>query len=128
MTYRGANNRATRVAREGGTTGHARSVGSAARAAPDALRARHLPSSRVTSQQSEDTMSERDDRNTQNDDEQELERALERPRIDLEGDTEENRNLSGSTTYETLPEFGGQELPKRGKGGDTGGSQAGGQS
>ena len=35
----------------------------------------------------------------------ELDRALQRPgRQDLEGDMEENRNLSGSTTWETLSE------------------------
>ena len=62
-------------------------------------------------------MGERDDRNTQNDSEEELEQALDRHRIDLYGDMEENRNVTGSTTYETLPEFGGQELPKHGTGG-----------
>jgi hypothetical protein len=35
-----------------------------------------------------------------------LERALERRTEDLTGDIEENRNLSGSTTYETLREEG----------------------
>jgi len=54
--------------------------------------------------------------NQQGDSEEELERALDRgPRPDLLGDIEENRNLSGSTTYETLPEFGGE-----GEGGQSG--------
>lgn len=38
------------------------------------------------------------------DDEQALERSLERKTEDLAGDIEENRNLTGSTTYETLSE------------------------
>jgi hypothetical protein len=39
------------------------------------------------------------------DEQEELERALEKEkRDDLQGDTEENRNLSGSTTWETLEE------------------------
>ncbi len=39
----------------------------------------------------------------QTDDQQELDRALERgQREDLLGDMEENRNLTGSTTWETL--------------------------
>ncbi len=40
------------------------------------------------------------------DDEEALQRALERRNEDLAGDIEENRNLSGSTTYETLREQG----------------------
>lgn len=49
---------------------------------------------------------ERDrDQQRQGDDSQEsLDRALQRPREDLLGDTEDNRNLTGSTTYETLPD------------------------
>ena len=51
-------------------------------------------------------MTERENKDRQGDSEEELERALDRgPRPDLLGDIEENRNLSGSTTYETLPEF-----------------------
>ena len=33
-----------------------------------------------------------------------LDRALQRDREDLAGDIEQDRNLTGSTTYETLPE------------------------
>lgn len=40
------------------------------------------------------------------DSEEALERALERKTEDLAGDIEQNRNLSGSTTYETLREQG----------------------
>ena len=55
-------------------------------------------------------MADRDRKDQQGDSEEDLERALDRgPRPDLLGDIEENRNLSGSTTYETLPEFGGEE-------------------
>lgn len=45
-------------------------------------------------------------KNQPNDDQQEeLERALDKgPREDLIGDMEENRNLTGSTTWETLDE------------------------
>jgi len=51
-------------------------------------------------------MAERESNDRQGDSEADLERALDRgPRPDLLGDIEENRNLSGSTTYETLPEF-----------------------
>jgi len=50
-------------------------------------------------------MSERNDGPAGGDSEEDLQRALDRgPRPDLLGDTEENRNLSGSTTYETLPD------------------------
>ncbi|HEX7123080.1 MAG TPA: hypothetical protein VF178_11965 [Gemmatimonadaceae bacterium] len=36
------------------------------------------------------------------DDEEAYERALQREPVDLPGDMEEDRNLSGSSTYETL--------------------------
>ena len=66
-------------------------------------------------------MADRDRSNQQGDSEEDLERALDRgPRPDLLGDIEENRNLSGSTTYETLPEFN-DEAP----GGRSGGGQEG---
>lgn len=38
------------------------------------------------------------------DEQEDLERALQRDPIDLPGDMEEDRNLSGSSTYETLAE------------------------
>ena len=38
------------------------------------------------------------------DEQDDLERALQREPIDLPGDMEEDRNLSGSSTYETLAE------------------------
>ena len=38
----------------------------------------------------------------QGDDQRDLDRALEKQREDLLGDMEENRNLTGSTTWETL--------------------------
>src|SRR5438105_15825099 len=40
------------------------------------------------------------------DDQQALDQALQRKTEDLAGDIETNRNLSGSTTYETLSEQG----------------------
>jgi hypothetical protein len=40
------------------------------------------------------------------DSEEELQRALERRTEDLAGDLETNRNMSGSSTYETLSEEG----------------------
>ncbi len=40
------------------------------------------------------------------DSEDDLQRALERRTEDLAGDLETNRNMSGSTTYETLSEEG----------------------
>ena len=58
-----------------------------------------------------------------------LERALQRRTEDLAGDIEENRNLSGSTTYETLSEEGdldvasGREDQNRSGGGRSGGSR-----
>ena len=60
-------------------------------------------------------MAERDDRMAQDarnaqsgqqDDQAGLDRALQRGNDDLTGDIESNRNLSGSTTYETLSEAG----------------------
>jgi hypothetical protein len=66
-----------------------------------------------------------------------LDRALQRRNEDLAGDIEENRNLSGSTTYETLSEEGdldvasGRDEQNRGdqnRGGQNrGGSSSGGQ-
>jgi hypothetical protein len=47
-------------------------------------------------------------------DEQGLERALERTREDLPGDMEENRNLTGSTTWETLSEEQEEEAKRAG--------------
>jgi hypothetical protein len=41
-------------------------------------------------------------REPQGDDPQAYEQALKRTTKDLPGDTEQNRNLSGSTTYQTL--------------------------
>ena len=38
------------------------------------------------------------------DSERDLERALQRETKDLQGDAEDNRNLSGSTTWQTLTE------------------------
>jgi hypothetical protein len=53
-------------------------------------------------------MADRDDRTNDRggeDSEEDLQRALDRgPRPDLVGDMEENRNLDGSTTWETLPD------------------------
>ena len=52
----------------------------------------------------------KDARTKQGDSERDLERALERETRDLPGDTEENRNVSGSTTYQTLTD---EELNER---------------
>ena len=63
-------------------------------------------------------MAERDNKDRQGDSEADLERALDRgPRPDLLGDIEENRNLSGSTTYENLPEFNDEAPDGRSGGG-----------
>jgi hypothetical protein len=43
------------------------------------------------------------------DDQQAYEEALKRTTKDLPGDTEQNRNLSGSTTYQTLTDEQGDE-------------------
>jgi hypothetical protein len=43
------------------------------------------------------------------DDAQAYEQALKRTTKDLPGDTEQNRNLSGSTTYQTLTDEQGDE-------------------
>jgi hypothetical protein len=49
--------------------------------------------------------SRKDDQNLGDDDQSQLDRALKRQhRPDLPGDMEENRNLSGSTTWETILE------------------------
>jgi hypothetical protein len=47
-------------------------------------------------------MSERNDDRQQGDDREAYERALQRENQDLVGDIEQDRNLTGSTTYETL--------------------------
>lgn len=47
-------------------------------------------------------MSERNDEGRQGDDSEAYERALQRESQDLLGDIEQDRNLSGSSTYETL--------------------------
>ena len=49
-------------------------------------------------------MSERNNEEQQGDDREAYERALQREKEDLLGDMEQDRNLSGSTTYETLPD------------------------
>ena len=50
---------------------------------------------------------EREDGDQEEQEEQEEQEALERDdREGLIGDTEDNRNLSGSTTWETLPDQG----------------------
>ena len=54
------------------------------------------------------------------DDQQALDQALQRKNEDLAGDIETNRNLSGSTTYETLSEQGDLDVAT-GRG-DQGGS------
>ena len=54
---------------------------------------------------------ERNNRDQQGDSQEDLDRALERQTEDLAGDMETNRNLTGSTTYETLPEQEGDEGP-----------------
>jgi hypothetical protein len=56
-----------------------------------------------------------------------LDRALERRNEDLAGDIEENRNLSGSTTYETLSEQGDLDVASgRGEQNRSGGGRSGG--
>lgn len=47
-------------------------------------------------------MSERNDEQQPSDDREAYDRALQRESKDLLGDMEQDRNLSGSTTYETL--------------------------
>jgi hypothetical protein len=42
-------------------------------------------------------------------DEQDLDESLERQQLDLPGDMEENRNLSGSSTWENLEEEAGNK-------------------
>ena len=60
-------------------------------------------------------MSERNGDQQQGDDSAAYERALQREPQDLVGDMEQDRNLSGSTTFETLEDQGGKE--DRGGGG-----------
>ena len=56
-----------------------------------------------------------------------LDRALQRRNEDLAGDIEENRNLSGSTTYETLSEEGDLDVASgRGEQNRGGGNRGGG--
>ena len=58
------------------------------------------------------------------DQQQELERALEKEkRDDLQGDTEENRNLTGSTTWETLEEEARGEGREHGRKGEEAGAR-----
>ena len=48
---------------------------------------------------------ERDNnRQQQGDSQEDLDRALQRQQEDLAGDMETNRSLTGSTTFETLPD------------------------
>jgi hypothetical protein len=49
------------------------------------------------------------------DSEEDLQRALEKPREDLLGQTEENINLTGSTTYETLGDVMNDENTQHGR-------------
>ena len=60
-------------------------------------------------------MSERNSDQQQGDDSAAYERALQREPQHLVGDMEQDRNLSGSTTFETLEDQGGEE--DRGGGG-----------
>jgi hypothetical protein len=62
-------------------------------------------------------MSERSNDQPQGDDSAAYERALQREKKDLLGDIEEDRNLTGSTTYETLEEEDRGEGPTRNEGG-----------
>jgi hypothetical protein len=55
----------------------------------------------------------------QGDDTQAYERALQHQQDKLPGDTAEDRNLSGSTTYETLPDQQGDEGPSGKDGGQS---------
>src|SRR4051794_17285732 len=88
-------------------------------------------------------MAERDDRMAQNarnaqsgqnqdgqnasgsDDQSALDRSLQRSNEDLAGDLETNRNLSGSTTYETLREQGDLDV-REVDGSESGDQQSGG--
>jgi len=67
--------------------------------------------------------------NAQGNDQAELDRALQRRNEDLAGDIETNRNLSGSTTYETLHEQGDLDVASgrddQSSGGSSGGSPGG---
>ena len=54
-------------------------------------------------------MSERNGDEQQGDDSAAYERALQREPQDLVGDMEQDRNLSGSTTFETLEDQAGEE-------------------
>jgi hypothetical protein len=90
-------------------------------------------------------MADRNDRQAQNagdaqqsggDDQRRLDEALQRTNEDLAGDIETNRNLSGSTTYETLHEQGDLDVAsdgqsdanRRSSGSDAGGSRGSGGS
>ena len=65
--------------------------------------------------------------NQAGDDRQALDEALQRRNEDLAGDIETNRNLSGSTTYETLSEEGDLDVASgRDDQGSSGGSRSGG--
>ena len=62
-------------------------------------------------------MERNEDRQQQGDSQEDLDRALQRQQEDLAGDIETDRNLTGSTTYETLPDQSGDEGPTRREGG-----------
>jgi hypothetical protein len=68
-------------------------------------------------------------KNAQGDDQAGLDRALQRSNEDLAGDLETNRNLTGSTTYETLHEQGDLDVASgrsdENAGGSSGGSSGG---
>src|SRR4051794_12985328 len=62
------------------------------------------------------------------DDQDALDRSLQRRNEDLAGDLESNRNLSGSTTYETLREQGDLDVREVDGGQSDGNRQGGGSS
>lgn len=56
---------------------------------------------------------QRSARGGRGDSERELEEALERESKDLQGQVEENRNVSGSTTWQTLTDDDRQDRDRR---------------
>jgi hypothetical protein len=68
-------------------------------------------------------MADRKEQGGSNDDREALDRALERRTEDLAGDIESNRNLSGSSTYETLREAGDLDVAEGDSSGGAGGSR-----
>lgn len=60
---------------------------------------------------------ERNENQQQGDSQEDLDRALQRQNEDLVGDMETNRNLTGSTTFETLTDQQENEGPTRKEGG-----------